>query len=130
MRYLTPRQVKVLEDDGWYVMCESPWELEKDNGFNPCSRITDPEEAIKMAQAIIHSNNLRKTLLRKEKDVDTAKKEKALVDIKKVVIKLIDQGITVDNLFEFYLLSNNFGHRFNPSSKCLKDCFTEVIEGK
>jgi hypothetical protein len=126
---LTPIQLRTLEDDGWYLACGSPFELEKDNGFN-LSRITDVEEAIKMAHAINVSNTLRKTMMRKEKDENKEKKEKYIKDFKNTVRKLIDTGITVDTLFEFYLHSNNFGWKFYPSKACLKKCLTEVIEGK
>lgn len=112
------------------MVCESPFELEKDNGFSYSNTITDVEEAIKMVHAIKVSNTLRKTMMRKEKDENKEKKEKYIAEFKKTVRALIDKGITVDTLFEFYLHSNNFGWKFYPSSACLKKCLTEVIEGK
>ena len=134
MRSLTDRQLRVLEDDGWYVACESPFELEKDNGFSYPNKIDDIEEAIKLANRMIRAIGaakvLRETMMRKEEDENKEKKEKYIKDFKKTVRALIDKGITVDTLFEFYLHSNNFGWKFYPSEACLKKCLTEVIEGK
>ena len=126
---LTKSQRKILEKDGWDIVCESPFEMEKCKGFQAPITIDNEEEAIHQAYALIVSKELHDTIVRKEKDENKDKKAKYIKEYKKIVRKLIDQGITVDTLFDFYLHSNNFGWKYNPSSKCLKECFKEVIEG-
>ena len=47
---LTKSQRKILEKDGWDIVCESPFEMEKCKGFQAPITIDNEEEAKKFCE--------------------------------------------------------------------------------
>jgi intracellular sulfur oxidation DsrE/DsrF family protein len=129
---MTRKQIlNYLERDGWSLVCESPFEMEKYvSGFVNSRFIQSWGEAEEEVQALVHSKALYKALHKKEQDKKKKQKEIATLGLENCVKNLIKKGITEDTLLDFYLLSCNFGHRFNPSERCLRDCFKDALKGK
>jgi hypothetical protein len=120
--------IRYLENEGWELVCENPFEMEMADGFN-IRTLDSLEYAQEEVSALMHSKALYKALHNKEQEKKKAEKRKALIEFKKVINNLVNSGINENTLFELYLTSCNFGHRFNPSEKCLRDCFKGAIKG-
>jgi len=71
-----------------------------------------------------------KNLHEKEQEKKLKDKEKAIKNLKDTIALLRNYGLTSDTLFEFYMNSCNFGFRFNPHSKDLKNIFKEALGEK
>ena len=127
---LTKRELSILEENGWVVTCESPFEMEKDNGFNPSNVIFNVGEAKEEVKALTISKAHYKNLHKKEQDKKLKDREKAIKNLKDTIALLRNDGLTSDTLFEFYTNSCNFGFRFNPHSKDLKNIFKEALGEK
>lgn len=125
---LAKRELKILEENGWLVTCESPFEMEKDNGFNPPNVIFSVEEAKEEVKALVISKAHYKNLHEKEQKKKLKAKEKAKQELKRNIELILYRGVTVDRLFELYTNCCNFGFKFNPHSKELKELFKEITE--
>jgi hypothetical protein len=101
MRVLTPKQIKVLEKDGWEIVCESPFEMEFCSQFCGSATCKSTEDAYKLYLDIIKHKETMKALKLYNKDKEQKKSEKYVNELKATVKELLTVGITENTLLDF-----------------------------
>jgi hypothetical protein len=101
MRVLTAEQIKVLEENEWEIVCESPFEMEFCSQFCGSSTCRSTEEAYQLYLDIIKHKETMKALKLYSEDKEQKKSEKFVSDLKETVKELLTVGITETTLLDF-----------------------------
>jgi hypothetical protein len=101
MRVLTPEQIKVLEENEWEIVCESPFEMEFCSQFCGSSTCRSTEEAYQLYLDIIKHKETMKALKLYSEDKKQKESEKYVNDLKETVKALLTVGITEETLLNF-----------------------------
>jgi len=101
MRVLTPEQIKVLEENEWEIVCESPFEMEFCSQFCGSATCTSTEDAYKLYLDIIEHKETMKALKLYSEDKKQKESEKFVSDLKATVKELLTVGITEETLLNF-----------------------------
>jgi hypothetical protein len=101
MRVLTAEQIKVLEENEWEIVCESPFEMEFCSQFCGSATCKSTEEAYKLYLDIMQHKKIMKALnAHKEKEKKNVS-DKFVNDLKGTVKELLTVGITERTLLNF-----------------------------
>jgi hypothetical protein len=130
MRVLTTEQIKVLEENEWVIVCESPFEMEYCSQFQGSVTCKSTEEAISIYKGIIKHNKTMKTFKEYQEKEKAKEFEKDIKEFKSKVKDLLVAGITEDTLLEFYMVSCWYGKKHGSvvTSTTLKKYFKEVFD--
>jgi len=130
MRVLTAEQIKVLEENEWEIVCESPFEMEFCSQFCGSSTCKSTEEAYHLYLDIIESKKSREAMKKWREDENQKENEKDIKEFKSKVKDLLVTGITENTLLEFYMVSCWYGkkHGLVVTSTTLKKYFKEVFD--
>lgn len=101
MRGLTPEQIKVLEENEWEIVCESPFEMEFCSQFCGSATCKSTEEAYQLYLDIIQSRESREAMKKWREDERKKESEKFVNDLKGTVKELLTVGITERTLLNF-----------------------------
>jgi hypothetical protein len=101
MRVLTSEQIKVLEKDGWEIVCESPFEMEFCSQFCGSATCKSTEDAYKLYLDIVEHKKTMAAMEKWHEDERNKKSEKFVNDLKATVKELLTVGITEETLLNF-----------------------------
>lgn len=101
MRVLTPEQIKVLEQNDWVIVCESPFEMEFNSQFCGHSICRSTEDAYELYLDIIKSKESSKRMKEYWKQEKIKESERHVIKLKETVKDLLTIGITEETLLNF-----------------------------
>ena len=127
---LTKEQISVLEDNEWFIVCESPFEMEFSSQFCGSATCNSVKDAIRLYDDIMVAKKAKEAMkkYRDEKEKEDFKKD--IKEFKSKVKDLLVAGITEDTLLEFYMVSCWYGKKHGSvvTSMDLKKYFKEVFD--
>ena len=101
MRVLTAEQIKVLEENEWEIVCESPFEMEFCSQFCGSATCKSTEDAYKLYLDIMAHKKTMKALGLYRENEKKKESEKFVNDLKATVKELLTVGITERTLLNF-----------------------------
>lgn len=124
---ITKEEIKILEDNGWEIVCESPLEFERDAQFaGGIHKMSTEEEFRHELQSIETSKYWREVINRDSEN----EKLRDIKELKRYVKDFLVIGVTEDTLLQFYMASCWFGRKRGNeiTSLDLKKWFKEVFD--
>lgn len=124
---LTNEEIKILEDNGWEIVCGSPLEFERYAQFaGGVHKMNTEEEMRNELESIANSQYWKKAI----KEISKDEMLRDIKELKKYVKDLLEIGVTEETLLQFYMASCWFGKKRGNqiTSHNLKKWFKEVFD--